>query len=470
MVATDQLEHAQSTPKPGWVEHDATQIWLNTQAVVQGALARADLKASDIAALGITNQRETTVIWDRRTGEPIGPAIVWQDLRTAEICGHLTERGHAAEITRKTGLPLATYFSGPKVRWVLEHVPGARARAARGELLFGTIDTWLVWQLTGVHATDVTNASRTLLMNIDTLQWDDELLELLEVPRSMLPEIRPSVGSFGVARGDLNGVPVSAVLGDQQAALFGQCCFDPGEVKNTYGTGCFLLMNTGNAVFRSQNGLITTVAYQVQGAAPVYAIEGSIAIAGAAVQWLRDNLGLVSQASEIEALARSVPNNGDVFFVPAFSGLFAPHWRDDARGMLIGLTRHSNKGHIARATLEATAFQTWDVIEAMQRDANAQLATLKVDGKMVENDLLMQFQADLLGIPVVRANTAETTALGAAYGAGMGVGLFKSLDELRGKWQSGKTWQPRSNSADRHHLIERWHQAVTRSFGWVKSP
>lgn len=470
IVATDQLEHAQLTPKPGWVEHDAMQIWLNTQAVVQGALARADLKASDIAALGITNQRETTVIWDRRTGEPICPAIVWQDLRTAEICGHLTERGHAAEITRKTGLPLATYFSGPKVRWVLEHVPGARARAARGELLFGTIDTWLIWQLTGVHATDVTNASRTLLMNIDTLQWDDALLALLDVPRAMLPEIRPSVGSFGVARGHLDGVPVSAVLGDQQAALFGQCCFEPGEVKNTYGTGCFLLMNTGNEVFRSQNGLITTVAYQVQGGPPVYAIEGSIAIAGAAVQWLRDNLGLVSQASEIESLARSVPSNGDVFFVPAFSGLFAPHWRDDARGMLIGLTRHSNKGHIARATLEATAFQTWDVIEAMQRDANAQLATLKVDGKMVENDLLMQFQSDLLGIPVVRANTAETTALGAAYGAGLGVGLFKSLDELRGKWQAGKTWQPGSNPEDRHHLIARWHQAVTRSFGWVKSP
>jgi len=469
ITAVDQLEHAQLTPKPGWVEHDAEQIWINTQAVIQGALARAELKASDIAALGITNQRETTVIWDRRTGKPIYPAIVWQDLRTSEICAQLTESGAATEITQRTGLPVATYFSGPKIRWVLDHVPGARQRAARGELLFGTMDTWLLWQLTGEHLTDVTNASRTLMMNIDSLQWDDELLSLLDVPRNILPEIRPSIGPFGVARGHLDGVSVCAVLGDQQAALFGQCCFEPGEVKNTYGTGCFLLMNTGNIACRSQNGLLTTVAYQLPSQPPVYALEGSIAIAGASVQWLRDNLGLISQASEIEALAASVPDNGDVYFVPAFSGLFAPHWRNDARGMLIGLTRYSNRGHIARAVLEATAFQTWDVIEAMQRDACTQLWSIRVDGKMVENRLLMQFQADLLGLPVVRPRTPETTALGAAYGAGIGSQYFSSLQELRQKRQKDEVFTPNSRAESRYNLIARWHQALERSFGWVKT-
>jgi glycerol kinase len=469
IVAIDQLEHAQMTPRPGWVEHDAVQIWINTQAVIQGALARAELKASDVASLGITNQRETTVLWDRRTGKPVYPAIVWQDLRTADICAQLTASGAAAEITKRTGLPVATYFSGPKIRWILEHVPGARARAERGELLFGTMDSWLVWQLTGEHLTDVTNASRTLLMNIDTLKWDDELLTALDVPRSILPEIRPSIGIFGISRGHLDGVPVCAVLGDQQAALFGQCCFEPGDVKNTYGTGCFLLMNTGDIAARSQNGLLTTVAYQLSSQPPVYALEGSVAIAGAAVQWLRDNLGLISQASEIEALAASVPDNGDVYFVPAFSGLFAPHWRADARGMIIGLTRHSNKGHIARAVLEATAFQTWDVIEAMQRDASTQLWSIRVDGKMVENELLMQFQADMLGLPVVKPRTPETTALGAAYGAGIGSRLFTSLEELRQKWQKEKVWTPNSQAEERHNLIARWHQAVERSFGWVKT-
>src|SRR5664280_937252 len=468
IIATDQLEHAQLTPRPGWVEHNAEQIWLNTQAVIQGALARANLNAHDVAALGITNQRETTVVWDRRTGEPIYSAIVWQDLRTAEICSQLTHSGAATMITQRTGLPVATYFSGPKIRWLLDNVPGARDRANRGELLFGTMDTWLIWQLTGQHVTDVTNASRTLLMNIDTLSWDDELLAALDVPRKILPEIRPTIGPFGVARGHLDSVPITAVLGDQQAALFGQCCFDPGEVKNTYGTGCFLLMNTGNLAHRSQNGLLTTVAYQLGSEPAVYALEGSIAIAGASVQWLRDNLGLISHASDIEALAASVPDNGDVFFVPAFSGLFAPYWRDDARGMLIGLTRFTNKGHIARAVLEATAFQTWDVIEAMQRDANAQLFSIKVDGKMVENQLLMQFQADLIGLPVVRPQTTETTALGAAYGAGLGVGFFTSLDELRQKWQKAQVWLPTSQAEERHGLIARWHQAVERSFGWVK--
>ena len=468
-VAVDQLEHAQITPRPGWVEHDAAQIWINTQAVMQGALERARLKAGDLAALGITNQRETTVLWDRRTGTPVYSAVVWQDLRTAEICAQLAASGQAASITKKTGLPVATYFSGPKIRWILDNVPGVRERANRGELLFGTMDTWLVWQLTGEHLTDVTNASRTLLMNIDTLEWDSELLELIGVPRSLLPEIRPSIGNFGTARGPFNGVPVSAVLGDQQAALFGQCCFEPGEAKNTYGTGCFLLMNTGGIAHRSRTGLLTTVAYQLKSRPAVYAIEGSVAIAGASVQWLRDNIGLISQASEIEALAASVPDNGDVYFVPAFSGLFAPHWRDDARGMLIGLTRYSTKGHIARAVLEATAFQTWDVIEAMQRDASTQLWSIKVDGKMVENELLMQFQADLLGLPVVRPRTTETTALGAAYGAGLGVGAFSSLDELRKKWQKAQVWTPSARAEARHDLVARWHQALERSFGWVRT-
>ena len=469
IIATDQLEHAQITPRPGWVEHNAEQIWLNTQAVIQGALERAQLTAADVVALGITNQRETTVLWDRRTGAPVYSAIVWQDLRTAEICAHLTASGAAAVITKKTGLPVATYFSGPKIRWILDNVPGVRERALRGELLFGTMDTWLIWQLTGEHLTDVTNASRTLLMNIDTLQWDSELLDALDVLRNLLPEIRPSVGSFGVARGHLNGVPVAAVLGDQQAALFGQCCFEPGEAKNTYGTGCFLLMNTGDIAHRSQHGLLTTVAYQLPAEPAVYALEGSVAIAGSSVQWLRDNLGIISQAKDIEALAASVPDNGDVYFVPAFSGLFAPHWRDDARGMLIGLTRYSNKGHIARAILEATAFQTWDVIEAMQRDASTQLWSIKVDGKMVENQLLMQFQADLLGLPVIRPKSPETTALGAAYGAGIGVGYFDSLRDLRHKWQKSQVWQPGVQAEERHNLIARWHQAVERSLGWVKT-
>jgi len=468
IAAIDQLEHAQMTPRPGWVEHDAEQIWINTQAVVRGVLARSGSRASDIASLGITNQRETTVIWDRRTGKPVYPAIVWQDLRTAEICALLNESGNAQRIASKTGLPVATYFSGPKIRWLLEHVPGARDRAERGELLFGTMDSWLIWQLTGEHLTDVTNASRTLLMNIDTLQWDDELLAAFGVPRSLLPEIRPSIGRFGTCRGYLDGVPLCAVLGDQQAALFGQCCIEPGEVKNTYGTGCFLLMNTGEVACRSQNGLVTTVAYQLPSQPPVYALEGSVAVAGASVQWLRDNLGFISHASEIEALAASVPDNGDVYFVPAFSGLFAPYWRDDARGMLIGLTRYSTKGHIARAVLEATAFQTWDVIEAMQRDSKTQLASIKVDGKMVENDLLMQFQSDVLGIPVVRTNTTETTALGAAYGAGLGIGYFGSLGELRTRWQAEHSWLPRSTMEARLGWIARWHQAVQRAFGWVK--
>jgi glycerol kinase len=467
LIATDQLEHAQITPRPGWVEHDAQQIWLNTQAVIEGALKRANVTAKQIAAVGITNQRETTVIWDRRTGEPVCPAIVWQDLRTADICAQLTQNGLAKGFAAKTGIPVATYFSGPKIRWILDNVSGVRSRAERGELLFGTMDTWLVWQLTGEHLTDVTNASRTLLMNIDSLTWDDELLGALEIPRSLLPEIRPSIGSFGKAKGHLDDVPIVAVLGDQQAALFGQCCFEPGEAKNTYGTGCFLLVNTGTEAFRSGHGLLTTVAYQIHGQAPVYAIEGSVAIAGAAVQWLRDNLGFISSAGEIEALAASVPDNGDIVFVPAFSGLFAPYWRGDARGMLIGLTRHSNKAHIARAVLEATAFQTWDVIEAMQRDSNTQLSAIKVDGKMVENNLLMQFQADVLGIPVVRANTAETTALGAAYGAGLGIGYFASLGELRSRWQAERTWQPCSTIEERLGRIARWHQAVQRSFGWV---
>jgi glycerol kinase len=466
-VANAQIEHTQITPHPGWVEHDPEQIWHNTQTVVEETLAQANIDASSVAALGITNQRETTVVWDRQTGVPIHPAIVWQDTRTAELCAQLAASDGAASIRHKTGLPLATYFSGPKIRWILDHVDGAQKRAERGELAFGTIDSWLIWKLTGQHATDVTNASRTLLMNIDTLAWDDELLAALEIPRAILPEIRPSVGTFGVATGQLQGVRLAAVFGDQQAALFGQCCFEPGDVKNTYGTGCFLLMNTGTSPCRSSNGLITTVAYQLGGEAVVYALEGSVAVAGSAVQWLRDNLGLIAHANEIEALATSVDDNGDVFFVPAFSGLFAPYWRDDARGALVGLTRYSNRGHIARAVLEATAFQTWDIVQAMQRDSDTQLRSIKVDGGMVANQLLMQFQADLLGLPVCRPRITETTALGAAYGAAIGTGFFESLEELRSKWQKAQDWQPHMRLEERERRIARWHLAVERSFGWV---
>jgi glycerol kinase len=467
IVASDQKEHQQIYPQPGWVEHDALEIWERTQHVVRGALTNAEATAADVAAIGITNQRETTLVWEKETGRPIYNAIVWQDTRTAEICNQLAETGGQDRLRAKTGLPLATYFSGPKIKWILDHVEGARERAEKGELLFGNMDTWLIWNLTGVHVTDVTNASRTLLMNLETLDWDPELLDLLSVPRSMLPRIASSSEVYGHARGALGGVPVSGDLGDQHAALFGQTCFQPGEAKNTYGTGCFMLMNTGEKPVASKNGLLTTLSYKIGDQPAVYALEGSIAIAGALVQWLRDNLGMIEKSSEVEVLARTVEDNGGIYFVPAFSGLFAPYWRSDARGAIVGMTRYVNKGHIARATLEATAYQTREVLEAMEKDSGVSLKALKVDGGMVFNDLLMQFQADLVNVPVIRPQVAETTALGAAYAAGLAVGFWSNFDELRANWGKDKEWQPHMEAVKRDELYTGWKKAVTRTFDWV---
>jgi glycerol kinase len=466
-VATAQQEHRQIYPRPGWVEHDALEIWENTEGVVRQALAKAGARPAEILAIGITNQRETTVIWERETGRPIYNAIVWQDTRTDALCAELAHEGGQDRFRPQTGLPLATYFSGPKIAWLLEHIPGARARAERGELLFGNIDTWLIWNLCGEHVTDVTNASRTLLMNLHTLDWDDHILSVLGIPRAMLPRIRPSVEIYGTARGVLEGVPVAGDLGDQQAALFGQTCFAPGEAKNTYGTGCFMLLNTGETPIPSQAGLLTTLAYQIAGQPAIYALEGSIAISGALVQWLRDNLGLISKSAEIEALARSVEDNGGIYFVPAFSGLFAPYWRSDARGVIVGLTRYVNKGHLARAALEATAYQTREVLEAMEADSGVKLSVLKVDGGMVVNELLMQFQADMLGVPVVRPKVIETTALGAAYAAGLATGFWRDLESLRQQWQVDRRWQPQMDAERREQLYAGWKKAVTRTFDWV---
>jgi glycerol kinase len=466
-VAMAQQEHRQIYPRPGWVEHDALEIWENTEGVVRQALAKAGARPAEILAIGITNQRETTVIWERETGRPIYNAIVWQDTRTDALCAELAQEGGQDRFRPQTGLPLATYFSGPKIAWLLEHIPGARARAERGELLFGNIDTWLIWNLCGEHVTDVTNASRTLLMNLHTLDWDDHILSVLGIPRAMLPRIRPSVEIYGTARGVLEGVPVAGDLGDQQAALFGQTCFAPGEAKNTYGTGCFMLLNTGETPIPSQAGLLTTLAYQIAGQPAVYALEGSIAISGALVQWLRDNLGLISKSAEIEALARSVEDNGGIYFVPAFSGLFAPYWRSDARGVIVGLTRYVNKGHLARAALEATAYQTREVLEAMEADSRVKLSVLKVDGGMVVNELLMQFQADMLGVPVVRPKVIETTALGAAYAAGLATGFWRDLESLRQQWQVDRRWQPQMDAERREQLYAGWKKAVTRTFDWV---
>jgi glycerol kinase len=466
-VAMAQQEHRQIYPRPGWVEHDALEIWENTEGVVRQALAKAGARPAEILAIGITNQRETTVIWERETGRPIYNAIVWQDTRTDALCAELAQEGGQDRFRPQTGLPLATYFSGPKIAWLLEHIPGARARAERGELLFGNIDTWLIWNLCGEHVTDVTNASRTLLMNLHTLDWDDHILSVLGIPRAMLPRIRPSVEIYGTARGVLEGVPVAGDLGDQQAALFGQTCFAPGEAKNTYGTGCFMLLNTGETPIPSQAGLLTTLAYQIAGQPAVYALEGSIAISGALVQWLRDNLGLISKSAEIEALARSVEDNGGIYFVPAFSGLFAPYWRSDARGVIVGLTRYVNKGHLARAALEATAYQTREVLEAMEADSGVKLSVLKVDGGMVVNELLMQFQADMLGVPVVRPKVIETTALGAAYAAGLATGFWRDLESLRQQWQVDRRWQPQMDAERREQLYAGWKKAVTRTFDWV---
>jgi glycerol kinase len=475
VVAADQREHRQLLPRAGWVEHDGLEIWANTREVVARALARADVTAASIAAVGITNQRETAIVWDRRTGQPIHPAIVWQDTRTQRICDSLGGLGGGANRYKDTaGLPLATYFSGPKVRWILDQVEGAPEAAARGDLLFGTMDTWLLWNMTGgpdggLHLTDVTNASRTLLMDLGTLQWSEDIAAEMGVPLAMLPQIRSSSEVYGTGRenGFLPDVPIAGDLGDQQAATFGQVCFETGTGKNTYGTGNFLLLNTGTERVRSENGLLTTVCYQIGDAPAVYALEGSIAVTGSLVQWLRDNLGLISTAAEIETLARSVEDNGGAYVVPAFSGLFAPYWRSDARGAIVGLTRYVNRGHLARAALEATAFQTREVVDAMAADSGVRLTELKVDGGMVVNDLLMQFQADILDVPVVRPKVAETTALGAAYAAGLAVGYWAGEEDLRKNWAEGGRWTPSMAPETRERQLRLWKRAVTRTFDWV---
>ena len=468
IVAAEQMEHRQIMPRPGWVEHDAAEIWANTQTVIAGALARAGLAAGDLAAVGITNQRETTLLWDRATGQPVHNALVWMDTRTDALVQALVADGGQDRLRARTGLPLATYFSGLKLRWLLDEVPGARGRAEAGELLFGTIDTWLAWNLTGLHITDVTNASRTQLMDLETLDWDAEILALLDIPRACLPQIRSSSEVYGTCRGVLEGVPLAGILGDQQAALFGQACLAPGEAKNTYGTGCFMLMNTGEKPFASTSGLLTTLGYKLGDAPAVYALEGSISIAGALVQWLRDNLGLIANAAEIEELAASVPDNGDVYFVPAFSGLYAPHWQSNARGVIAGLTRFAGKGHLARAALEATAFQTREVLDAMARDSGVAITELRTDGGMVVNELLMQFQADILGVPVVRPRVIETTALGAAYAAGLAVGYWASTEDIRDNWGEDRRWHPGMAEDQRAALYARWNKAVTRAMDWVE--
>jgi glycerol kinase len=473
VVGIDQKEHEQIFPQPGWVEHDANEIWTRCQEVIAGALSKAGLSASDLAAVGITNQRETTVVWDRHTGEPVHNAIVWQDTRTDRICNELSANGGQDRFRGTTGLPIATYFSGPKVKWMLDNVEGARARAEAGDLVFGNIDTWCIWNLTGgtnggAHVTDVTNASRTMLMDLATLQWDDGILSTLGIPKSMLPDIRPSSQVYGDGTGTLAGIPVAGDLGDQQAALFGQTCYSPGEAKNTYGTGNFLLLNTGTNPVPSKSGLITGLGYKIGDQPAVYMLEGSIAITGALVQWLRDNLKLISSAPEVEALARTVEDNGGVYFVPAFSGLFAPYWRSDARGVIAGLTRYVNSGHLARATLEATAWQTKEVVDAMNADSGVALTALKVDGGMVGNELLMQFQADVLDVPVIRPTVAETTALGAAYAAGLAVGFWREVEDLRANWGKDKQWDPSMDPAKRDREYALWKKAVTRTFDWVE--
>ncbi len=472
VAGVGQKDHRQIFPQAGWVEHDPGEIWDRTRQVIDEALARCGVRPGEIAAIGITNQRETTVVWDRKTGEPLCNAIVWQDTRTASICGDLAREGGQDRFRELVGLPLATYFSGPKIKWILDNFPGARRRAENGDLLFGNIDSWITWNLTGgsrggVHLTDVSNASRTLLMNLQTLDWDQDILDVLDIPRRMLPAIRPSSAVYGNAAGTLAGIAVAGILGDQQAALFGQTCFSPGEAKNTYGTGCFMLLNTGTSPVQSKNGLLTTVGYKIGDEPTVYCLEGSIAIAGALVQWLRDNLGLIQKSADVEALASTVEDNGGIYFVPAFSGLYAPYWRQDARGVMVGLTRFANKGHIARAALEATAFQTREVLEAMNADSGVRLTALKVDGGMVFDNLLMQFQSDLLGVPVIRPTVAETTALGAAYAAGLAVGFWSKLDDLRANWGMDHQWTPQMDPERREELYRQWKKAVTRTFDWV---
>ena len=478
VVAVHQLEHEQIYPKPGWVEHDPMEVWNRTVDVVKGAMQRSGASASDIAAVGITNQRETTVVWDKKTGKPYHNAIVWQDTRTDKICNELAKDGGQGRFQKQVGLPLATYFSGPKVKWILDNVDGVREAAERGDAVFGNMDTWVIWNLTGgpnggAHVTDVTNASRTMLMNLEGTSWNNDICEIMTIPAAMLPEIRPSSDpkayGYTLPDGPFGGrIPVCGDLGDQQAATVGQACFNVGEAKNTYGTGCFMILNTGTEIVPSNNGLLTTACYKFGNEPTVYALEGSIAITGALVQWLRDNLKLIDSAPEIENLAKTVDDNGGIYFVPAFSGLFAPYWRSDARGVIVGMTRYVNRGHFARATLEATAYQTREVLDAMNSDSGVDLTALKVDGGMVHNNLLMQFQADVLGVPVVRPKVAETTALGAAYAAGLAVGFWKNTDEMRQNWGMDKTWEPSADDTARTKNFEEWKKAVTRTFDWIE--
>ncbi|MBN1486867.1 MAG: glycerol kinase GlpK [Anaerolineae bacterium] len=478
VVSIHQLEHEQIYPKPGWVEHDPMEVWARTQDVVKGALAKAEVKKGDVAAVGVTNQRETTVVWNKKTGKPYYNAIVWQDTRTKDICDKLADDGGQDRFREKVGLPLATYFSGPKIKWILDNVEGVREAAEKGEALFGNMDTWVIWWITGgpdggAHVTDVTNASRTMLMNLETLDWDPDMLKVMGIPRAMLPVIRPSsdpklygktpkAGPFG------EEIPVCGDLGDQQAATVGQTCFNPGEAKNTYGTGCFMLMNTGTEIVQSKSGLLTTLCYKLGEEPAVYALEGSIAITGALVQWLRDNLKLFDFSKHVEDYAKEVEDSGGIYIVPAFSGLFAPYWKSDARGVIVGLTRYVNKYHICRAALEATAYQTREVLDAMNKDSGVDLTALKVDGGMVFNETLMQFQSDILGVPVVRPVVAETTALGAAYAAGLAVGFWNNLDDLRKNWLVGKTWKPKMGEEERAEFYKGWLKAVERTFNWVE--
>ncbi|MDR3516304.1 MAG: glycerol kinase GlpK [Azospirillaceae bacterium] len=474
IVSVAQKEHEQIYPKPGWVEHDPAEIWRRVETVIAEAMEAKDLKPSDLAAIGITNQRETTLVWNRKTGEAVYNAIVWQDTRVGDAVGEFSADGGQDRYRAKTGLPLATYFSGLKIRWILNNVEGARAAAEAGELLFGNIDTFLIWNLTGgveggIHVTDVTNASRTQLMNLATLQWDEEILADFGIPKVMLPEIRSSAEVYGKAvLGPIRDVAIAGDLGDQQAALFGQACFSPGEAKNTYGTGCFMLMNTGEKIVPSKCGLLTTLGYKIGDKPAIYALEGSIAITGALVQWLRDNLNMIEKSSDIEPLARTVNDNGGVYFVPAFSGLYAPYWKDTARGVVAGLTRFVNKGHIARAVLEATAYQVREVLDAMEMDSGIELANLRTDGGMVGNHLLMQFQANILNKPVVRPVVQETTALGAAYAAGLAVGFFEDTEELVANWAEDHRWRPSMDEAVREKLYHFWKKAVTRTFDWTE--
>jgi glycerol kinase len=475
VVSVDQMEHEQIFRRAGWVEHNALEVWENTRKVIGGALAKANLNSSNIASVGITNQRETALVWDKTTGQPVYNAIVWQDTRTQAICDELAGLGGGNDRYKaKVGLPLATYFSGPKVRWVLDNVEGAREKAEAGDLVFGNMDTWVLWNLTGgaendgVHVTDVTNASRTMLMDLATLDWDKDIAADMKIPLSMLPAIKSSSEVYGECKpGILRGTPVAGILGDQQAATFGQACLEVGTAKNTYGTGNFMLLNTGTEPVPSENGLLTTVCYKIGDQPAVYALEGAIAVTGSLVQWLRDNLGIISSAPEIEQLAETVDDNGGAYFVPAFSGLFAPHWRSDARGALVGLTRYVNKGHLARAVLEATAFQTREVLDAMNADSGVPLKELKVDGGMVGNEALMQFQADLLNVDVVRPKVAETTALGAAYAAGLAVGFWKGEDDIRANWGEDKRWTPNMDDAAREKTYRNWKKAVTKTLDWV---